>query len=221
VSSSRSTASCPARNNVIRPILSCANALYRLPMPRRRALDRFVRNRIDRRLTDDSRAPVRAEAQFHRRAVSEPAEASRSALSSLAYTGPRRRGLMTHGNAPPLRSAGRISSGAARWYHLVAVTPLEPRCHAHRRPAVIRGDAKRRPCHRRRLEPEPSAPPAPLLGDGVILSGHDDGVVPHVRGIGHSARLRQVRLPFPDDTRPDTTVIDTCSTCDATTATRH
>ena len=27
----------------------------RLPMPRRRALDRFVRNRIDRRLTDDSR----------------------------------------------------------------------------------------------------------------------------------------------------------------------
>jgi hypothetical protein len=42
--------------------------------------------------------------------------------------------------------------------------------------------------------------------------------VPHARGISHIARLRQVRLPFPDDTRPDTTVIDTCSTCDATTA---
>src|SRR6185436_7606590 len=59
----------------------------------------------------------------------------------------------------------------------------------------------------------------PYLGRAHRL-GHDDGVVPHVRGIGHSARLRQVRLPFPDDTRPDTTVIDTCSTRDATTATR-
>ena len=58
----------------------------------------------------------------------------------------------------------------------------------------------------------------PYLGRAHRL-GHHDGVVPHVRGIGHSARLRQVRLPFPDDTRPDTTVIDTCSTCDATTAT--
>src|SRR6476659_11366473 len=28
-------------------------------------------------------------------------------------------------------------------------------------------------------------------------------------------------LPCPDDTRPHITVIDTCSTCDATTATRH
>src|SRR5215212_1180052 len=58
----------------------------------------------------------------------------------------------------------------------------------------------------------------PYLGRGHPL-GHHDGVVPHVRGIGHRARLPQVRLPFPDDTRPDTTVIDTCSTCDATTAT--
>ena len=32
---------------------------------------------------------------------------------------------MTHGNAPPLRSSGRIGSGAARRYHLVAVTPLD------------------------------------------------------------------------------------------------
>jgi hypothetical protein len=43
-------------------------------------------------------------------------------------------------------------------------TATRPRCHAHRLPAVIRGDAKKRPCHRRRREPEPSAPPAPLLG---------------------------------------------------------
>jgi hypothetical protein len=28
-------------------------------------------------------------------------------------------------DAPPLRSAGRISTGAARRYHLVAVTPLD------------------------------------------------------------------------------------------------
>jgi hypothetical protein len=28
-------------------------------------------------------------------------------------------------HAPPLRSAGRISSGAARGYHLVAVPPLD------------------------------------------------------------------------------------------------
>ena len=35
-------------NNVIRPISSCANALSRSPIPRRRALDPFVRNPIDR-----------------------------------------------------------------------------------------------------------------------------------------------------------------------------
>src|SRR6476469_2769693 len=57
----------------------------------------------------------------------------------------------------------------------------------------------------------------PYLGRAHRL-GHHDGVVPHVRGIGHRVRLRQVRLPFPNDTRPDTTVIDACSTCDATTA---
>jgi len=28
-------------------------------------------------------------------------------------------------DAPPLQSAGRISSGAARRYHLVAITPLD------------------------------------------------------------------------------------------------
>ena len=64
-----------------------------------------------------------------------------------------------------------------------------PRCHTHRRPAVIRGDARRRPCHCRRLL-EASAAPAPLLRPGSS-SGHHDGVVPHVRGIGHSARLRR------------------------------
>ena len=58
----------------------------RLPMPRRRALDRFVRNRIDRRLPT-VRGSGAAEAQFHRRAVSGPAAASRSALSASAYTG--------------------------------------------------------------------------------------------------------------------------------------
>ena len=39
-------------------------------------------------------------------------------------------------------------------------------CHIRRRPAVIRGDAKRPPGYRRRLEREPSAAPAPLLGPG-------------------------------------------------------
>ena len=35
------------------------------------------------------------------------------------------KGDTTLHDAPPLRSAGRISSGAARRYHLVAVTPLD------------------------------------------------------------------------------------------------
>lgn len=35
------------------------------------------------------------------------------------------RGDTTLHDAPPLRSAGRISSGAARRYHLVAETPLD------------------------------------------------------------------------------------------------
>ena len=43
-------------------------------------------------------------------------------------------------------------------------------------------------CRRRRLELEPSAPPAPYLGRAHPL-GHHDGVVPHVRSISHSARL--------------------------------
>jgi hypothetical protein len=35
------------------------------------------------------------------------------------------RGDTTLHDAPPLRSAGRVSSGAARRYHLVAETPLD------------------------------------------------------------------------------------------------
>jgi hypothetical protein len=35
------------------------------------------------------------------------------------------KGDTTLHDAPPLRSAGRISSGAARRYHLVAVPPLD------------------------------------------------------------------------------------------------
>jgi hypothetical protein len=35
------------------------------------------------------------------------------------------KGDKTLHDAPPLQSAGRISSGAARRYHLVAVTPLD------------------------------------------------------------------------------------------------
>jgi hypothetical protein len=35
------------------------------------------------------------------------------------------KGDKTLHDAPPLRSAGRISSGAVRRYHLVAVTPLD------------------------------------------------------------------------------------------------
>ena len=35
------------------------------------------------------------------------------------------KGDTTLHDAPPLQSAGRISSGAARRYHLVAVTPLD------------------------------------------------------------------------------------------------
>ena len=35
------------------------------------------------------------------------------------------KGDTTLHDAPPLRSAGRISSGAARGYHLVAVPPLD------------------------------------------------------------------------------------------------
>jgi hypothetical protein len=38
------------------------------------------------------------------------------------YSGKR---VTTLQDAPPLRSAGRISSGAARRYHLVAVPPLD------------------------------------------------------------------------------------------------
>jgi hypothetical protein len=37
----------------------------------------------------------------------------------------RGKGDTTLHDAPPLRSAGRISTGAARRYHLVAVTPLD------------------------------------------------------------------------------------------------
>ena len=37
----------------------------------------------------------------------------------------RCKGDTTLHDAPPLRSAGRISSGAARRYHLVAVPPLD------------------------------------------------------------------------------------------------
>jgi hypothetical protein len=57
----------------------------------------------------------------------------------------------------------------------------------------------------------------PYLGRAHRL-GHHDGVAPHIRGIGHSARLRQVELPFPEDRRPHPIVIDMCSICDATTA---
>jgi hypothetical protein len=76
--------------------------------------------------------------------------------------------------ATPPSTTHRLSAAVSRPYQQrgrQAVSPgsctaTRPRCHAHRRPAVIRGDAKKRPCHRRRLEPEPSAPPAPLLGPG-------------------------------------------------------
>ena len=48
---------------------------------------------------------------------------------SISPYSPRRgysgKGGTTLQDAPPLRSAGRISSGAARGYHLVAVTPLD------------------------------------------------------------------------------------------------
>ena len=71
---------------------------------------------------------------------------------------------------PPRRTAAAVSrpyqQPGRQTVSPGSCTATRPRCHAHRRPAVIRGDAKRRPCHRRRLEPEPSAPPAPLLGPG-------------------------------------------------------
>jgi hypothetical protein len=114
----------PRRNNVVRPILSCANALYPIAYA-----------------SPPSTRPIRPKS--HRSTTNRPfAAPGRLKLSSTVARSlnrlrlvdqrcqprvhrPRRRGLMAHGNAPPLRSAGRISSGAARWYHLVAVTPLD------------------------------------------------------------------------------------------------
>jgi hypothetical protein len=45
-----------------------------------------------------------------------------SAQFNPRYSG---KGDTTRHDAPPLQSAGRIGSGAARRYHLVAVTPLD------------------------------------------------------------------------------------------------
>src|SRR4029079_17755377 len=48
--------------------------------------------------------------------------------------------------------------------------------------------------------------------------GHHDGVVAHVGGIGHSVRLRRLSASVSRQHAPSTTVIDTCCTCDVTTA---
>src|SRR3954452_17941893 len=51
----------------------------------------------------------------------------------------------------------------------------------------------------------------PYLGRAHRL-GHHDGVVPHVRGIGHRAKpAASEGLRFPTTRDPSPTVIDTCS----------
>jgi hypothetical protein len=102
------------------------------------------------------------------------------------------KGDTTLQDTPPLRSAGRIGSGAARGYHLVAVPPLDLG-------AMVTADwscsvEMQKSDHAIVADLSPSLPlrERPYLGRAHRL-GHDDGVVPHVRGIGHSARLRQLR----------------------------
>jgi hypothetical protein len=89
-------------------------------------------------------------------------------------------------------SAGRIGGGAARRYHLVAVTPLDLR-------AMLTADRPRsvemqKGDHVIFADLGSSLPlrHPPYLSRAHPL-GHHNGVVPHVRAIGHSATLRQVR----------------------------
>ena len=111
-----------------------------------------------RRLATDRRPVRRRESDRARVARTRSGRRLRRAARRVDWFNQRR--YSTHGT-PALRRPA-VSPGSCN--------ATRPRCDTHRRPAVIRGDAKRRPCHRRRLELEPSAVPAPTWA-GLIVSG--------------------------------------------------